>query len=168
MNGDGCAITLAGAGNAFFSYDRIGARVLSAARGRYGAQVELCDLGSSPLALLEHLHGQDLLLVVDAGLMGAAPGEVAVVTAPVDGVVAGLSSVHQIGPLETLAVGARLYPERMPRRILVLAVETAGLDDAGEASACERVIAIVDGEIRAWREAAQRRLVDPRAIGSTR
>jgi hydrogenase maturation protease len=154
MNGRGCAITLAGAGNALISYDRIGARVLSAAHGRYGAEVELCDLGSSPLALLDHLHGQDLLLVVDAGLMGAAPGEVAVITAPVDAIVAGLSSVHQIGPLETLAVGARLYPERMPRRILVLVVETEGLDDAGEARAGEHVIAIVDEEIRAWYAAA--------------
>jgi hypothetical protein len=88
---------------------------------------------------------------VDACLLGGAPGEVHVQEPRLDGpegiTGAGAVSVHQIGPAEALAVASLLDPERVPRRVRLVLVETEGLDDAGLEAACERVVSILDREV---------------------
>ena len=70
-------VTIAGSGNWLLGHDRIGPRVLERVAGRWGDEVELVDIGTTSLALLDHLRGQELLLVVDACAGMASPGEVA-------------------------------------------------------------------------------------------
>ena len=74
----GPAVIVAGSGNWLLGHDRVGPRVLAMIEGRYSQQVEICDLGTSALALLDHLHGQDLLVIVDACIGYGAAGEVMV------------------------------------------------------------------------------------------
>ena len=59
-------ILVAGAGNWLLASDRIGPRVLEMVSERYPSGVELCDIGSTALSLLDSLRGQDLLIVIDA------------------------------------------------------------------------------------------------------
>ena len=146
-------ISIAGAGNWLLAHDRIGPQVLERAAGRYGPEVELCELGSRGLGLLDLLRGQELLLVVDACLFGGAPGEIHVVDPDLDaaGGEGGAVSVHQIGPLEALYVARELYPEQLPRTIRLVLVETEGLTRTKEEATCTRVLQALDREVQAWR-----------------
>jgi hydrogenase maturation protease len=144
-------VTIAGAGNWLIACDRVGPRALELLEGRYGAEVELYDCGSSGLALLDCLRGQELLVVVDACRLGGESGEIRVIEADVLPESAHAQSVHQIGPLETLGVAAHLFPENLPSRAMLVTVETDGLDDAGTESACRRVLRVLDGIVDAWK-----------------
>jgi hydrogenase maturation protease len=143
-------ISVVGAGNWLMGNDRIGPRVLEAIRGRYGPEVELCEVGHTGLAVLDHLHGQDVLLVIDACVLGGAPGEVRVVEPDLEGPPTRETSVHQVGPLEALMVAKNLFPSLMPHRILFILVETEGIDEHAEDAACRQVIVILDREIASW------------------
>lgn len=149
-------VTIVGAGNWLLAIDRVGPLVLESIEGRYGPEVELCALGSGGLALLDHLRGQDLLLVVDACISGRAPGEVFAVEPDLEATTTRETSVHQIGPLEALVIAKLLFSERLPRRVRLLLVETEGIDEALERRACERVIALLDEEVELWRAGARR------------
>jgi len=146
-----CPVLVAGAGNWLLSSDRVGPRVLSLARDRYGPDVELCDIGSSALSLLDHLCGQDLLVVIDACIGRGEPGEVFVVEPDLDSVPSRGTSVHQIGPMETLIVAGVLEPSSMPARIVLLLVETGDFEETEEGKACQRVVESLDREIERWR-----------------
>jgi hypothetical protein len=61
-------------------------------------------------------------------------------------------SVHQIGPIESLAIVKRLFAEQLPQRVLLITVETADIDDDILVSACERVVSILDREIERWKQ----------------
>jgi len=143
-------ISIVGAGNWLISHDRIGPKVLELVKGRYGSEVELCNIGSAGLALLDYLHGQELMLVVDACLQGIQPGEICIVEPCLDTLNINITSVHQIGPLETLTFAKRLFPASMPQRIRLILVETYGIDEKKEAVACQEVLTILDREIGAW------------------
>jgi hydrogenase maturation protease len=147
----GAPVSIFGVGHWLLGIDRIGPRVLELLAGRHGSEVELCDVGAGGLALLDHLRGQELVIVVDACLLGGAPGEIHRLE-PEGLELSGTGgSVHQIGPLEALAVARQLYPDQLPRRTVVLAVETEGLEPDGEAEACRRVLEMIDRELARWR-----------------
>ena len=142
-------MTVVGAGHSFISYDRVGPRVLVLLSGRFGGDVELCEIGTTGLGLLDHLHAQRLLVVVDACIFGGPPGQVREVVPDLDAPPPPSTSVHQIGPIETLFVARHVSPELLPERTLLVLVETEGIDDATEARACAEVVAIIEREISA-------------------
>jgi hydrogenase maturation protease len=144
-------VAVVGAGNWLIASDRAGPRVLERIRGRYGPEVEIRNMGSAGLALLDHLHGQELMCLVDACLGSGPPGRVHVSELRFDGMPDPVASVHQIGPLETLAIAARLYPGDMPKRAVLIGIETEGIDERMEELACEEAVAILDREIERWR-----------------
>lgn len=148
-------VCVVGAGNWLVAHDRIGPRVLELIGSRYGPEVALRDLGSSGLALLDLLDRQDLLLVVDAGIFQGRPGEIRVVEPDLTAPPARVGSVHQIGPLETLAIANRLFQDKMPRRVLLVVVETQGIDDDTAEAACREVVAVLDREIASWERSRQ-------------
>ncbi|MBI4952405.1 MAG: hydrogenase maturation protease [Myxococcales bacterium] len=143
------AVTVVGAGHSVLAHDRVGPQALGLLAGRFGPDVELCELGTSGLALLDHLHRQALLVVVDACLFGGAPGTVRELVPDIAVPPPPSTSVHQIGPLEALYVARHVCPELLPERTLLVLVETEGIDDATEARACAEVAAIVEREVRA-------------------
>jgi len=148
----GPPVTVVGAGNWMLTHDRIGPAVLENIKGRYGPQVELRTVGTHGLGLLDELRGQDLLLVVDACILGGDPGQVHVMDPDLEAPMGRQSSVHQIGPLEVLALCSRLTPEALPGRTRLLLVESEGLSEQGEQEACARVVAELDREIAAWEQ----------------
>lgn len=94
--------------------------------------VRLCLLGVGGLAVIDELDGEDLLIVVDAVQLGAAPGAVHVLDwdqipasemRPVSG--------HGIGVREALQVCQRLYPEKAPAEIYLVGVEGVCFNKVG-------------------------------------
>lgn len=144
-------VAVVGCGNWLQREDRVGPRILAHLAGRLGPDVAIEDVGVSGLGLLDRLHGQELVVLVDACLSGAPAGTVTVGEPAVDLPLTRPTSTHQVGPLESLAVVRELFPERLPRRIVLVQVETAGLDDEGERVACHRAAGSVEREIAAWR-----------------
>jgi hydrogenase maturation protease len=140
-------VIVAGSGNWLLGHDRVGPRVLAMIDERYSQQVEICDLGTSALALLDHLHGQDLLVIVDACVGYGAAGEVLVMEPDLETTPGRGTSVHQIGPTEALVVASHLEPQSMPKRVLLILVETGGLTEIQERMACEQVVEVLDREI---------------------
>lgn len=143
-------VTIVGAGNWLISIDRIGSCVLELISERYDQAVELCNVGNAGLALLDHLHSQELMIVVDACVLGGDPGQIYTLEPDLSQPGGSGGSVHQIGPLETLAIAKHFYPRQMPRRVLLIMVETAGIDDETQQMACQQVVAILDREVAAW------------------
>ncbi len=143
-------VAVVGCGNWLSGDDRIGPRVLRDLSQRLDSRVAVEDVGTSVLGLLDRLHGQELLILVDACVGRAAPGTVLVVEPDLDQPLTPRSSAHQIGPLETLIVARELYPERFPRRVVWVLIETGGLDAEAERSARRQAVAAVEREIEQW------------------
>ena len=151
-------VTIAGSGNWLIGSDRIGQRVLERVADRWGSEVELVDLGATSLALLDHLRGQELLLLVDACVGMGAAGEVRIYEPDLENVSGPSTSIHQIGPVETLAVARELAPDTLPRRLRLVLVETTGLSEVDEEKVCDQVIEVLDREVEGWRRGDLRRL----------
>lgn len=150
----GRPITVAAAGNWIISCDRIGPRVLREVERLAPPGVELADVGTSGLALLDRLHAQDLLVVVDACVGRGRAGEVLVEEPDLLAPFGREPSVHQIGPRETLVVASHLYPGEMPERVRLVLVETGGLEESGEDDAVRNAADAVMNEIECWRRGA--------------
>ena len=138
-------------GNWLISYDRIGPKVLALSEGRYGPDVALFDAGSAGLALLDCIDGQGLMMVVDACKTGGRTGEIHVTETDFEAEISPGPGLHQIGPMETLAVARQLFPEKLPHRLLFVLVETDGMNDAQLDKAGHRVVSIIEGEIAQFR-----------------
>lgn len=139
-------------GNPFCGDDGVGAAVLAALGAAVPAGLELVDLGTDALALLEHLAPGTPCVVVDAASMGLAPGAVAAFRPEEarlrirgDGL-----SLHGLGLAEAFALAGQLG--RMPDDLLVVGVEPArvtpgtGLSDA-VAAAVPRVVGLIQAEV---------------------
>ncbi len=144
-------ISIAGAGNWLVSWDRIGPRVLELLEGRFpGSEVELVDLGSAGLALLDALRAQELLILVDASNLGGEPGSIRELSPDLTGSFQGVLSAHQVGMLETLALAKLLFPETLPRETIAFLVETTGLGEARQEQVCREVVARVCERVERW------------------
>jgi hydrogenase maturation protease len=83
----------------------------------------LRPLAEGGIKLLNELEGEDLLIVVDAVKLGGPPGKVHALdwtALPRDTASRGAQGV---GLREALEVGRRVFPERMPRQVVLVGVE---------------------------------------------
>jgi hydrogenase maturation protease len=140
-------IAIVGAGNWMITYDRIGPKILEMITNRYGPEVALFNTGSSGLALLDCINGQELMLVIDACKCGGPAGRIRIVPADYNSDILQGPSIHQIGPLETLIIAKYLYPQQLPRKVLLILTDTDGMNQAQMEAACRRVIWVLDREI---------------------
>jgi hypothetical protein len=74
--------------------------------------------------------------------------------------------VHQIGPVETLKVARQLFPESLPRRVILVLVETAGADEEVQEAACRQVVDVLDNQIERWRTGMKDR--DAKGVNAAR
>lgn len=88
-----------------------------------GVRLEYCSVGG--ISLLDLLDGaEESMIVVDAMCLGAPIGTVHCMgldDIPTSG--ANAISAHGIGLREAMEIGMVLYPERMPKRIVLVGVE---------------------------------------------
>ncbi len=146
MSAAGPPITVAAAGHFMVAHDAVGPKVLERVQGRYDeAIIEVVDLGTSGLALLDRLRGQRLLIVVDACIGQGAPGDLIEQTYDAtDTPPSRETSVHQLGPIAALQIAKELYPEQLPQRTVLLLVDTTGADDTLVEEASDRVVERLD------------------------
>lgn len=113
------------------------------------SSVTLLCLGLGGIRLLDDLDGQDLLVLCDAVRFGAPVGTVHPIEwldrpyTPAPAV-----SAHGIGFEEVLAITRALFPEKLPRRALMVGIEGACFDVVGPPTpavleAVERAAAVV-------------------------
>ena len=144
-------VAVVGAGNWLISCDRVGPKVLQMCRNRFGPEVELLDTGSSSLNLLDIIDNQALLLIVDASIGSGDGGRIRIVEPDLNLVddAAGSGS-HQINPLETLMIANSLYPDRLPRKILMILVETNGINEIEMEHLCRKVVCIIEKKVEQY------------------
>lgn len=91
----------------------------------------LRPLSEGAIALLDELAGEDLLVVVDAVKLGGPVGKIHALdwaSLPRTGTVRGAQGV---GLREALDVGRRVFPERMPRQVVLVGVEGRVFEPVG-------------------------------------
>lgn len=120
-------------GNRLAGDDGVGASICDELAGiGMPDEARLLFLGLGGLDILDHLQGEELMVVVDAVQLGRTPGTVHVLdwqdipvtgTRPVSG--------HGIGIREAIEVGRRLYADRMPEKIVLVGIEGEVFDQLG-------------------------------------
>lgn len=145
--------TVIGCGNWLEKSDRIGPRVLQELAADLGDDVELADVGTTLLGLIDRLRAQELVILVDACIGRGAPGTVQVSEPLLEPTPPLSPTLHQIGPLDALAVAREIYPERLPRQLYLVAIETGDLPEEEEAPARRRAVDAVLELLAAWRGA---------------
>jgi hydrogenase maturation protease len=116
-----------GVGNEYRHDDGIGPTVATQVEklGLAGVLTTVCD--GEPTALLDTWDGADLAVVVDAVLCEpSSPGRVRRTTADALGEFTTATSSHALGIPDALPLGKVL--DRLPRELVVIAVEAACLD----------------------------------------
>jgi hydrogenase maturation protease len=94
--------------------------------------VDIIELGTAGLALLDFVEGYDRLIVLDAITSGASPGTVNVLTGNDVARAAHLGVGHEADLPTTLALGRRLARRQIPKEVVVVAVEASDLHSFSE------------------------------------
>jgi hydrogenase maturation protease len=115
---------IVGVGSTILGDDGVGVRLARelVARG-VPAGVDVIELGTGGLGLLDHVAGYDRLIVLDAIVTGAPPGTVHVSTDNAIPATLHVGPGHEADLRTTLALGRKLVGSRMPEEVVVLAVE---------------------------------------------
>jgi len=88
-------------------------------------RIEMVELPG--LSLLDLIFGTSAAILVDAVRSGAKPGTLHLLSeSDLDAFETDSGSAHGVGVAESLALGNRLYHERMPADIILIGVEASG------------------------------------------
>jgi len=122
-----------GVGNPILSDDGVGIHVARALKGRRLPGVEIEELPASGLELLDCVLGYDVVIIIDSiKTEGGRPGDFyELEEKDFERTVHG-ASPHGINIATALALGRRIAPDRMPRKVIFVAVEAADLVNVSE------------------------------------
>ena len=84
--------------------------------------IEVVELPAGTPEILDYIRGRDRVVIVDAIRTGAKPGTIHRIIPQVAESL-GLASSHGINLFGLLRLGQQLYPDEMPERLVILAVE---------------------------------------------
>lgn len=105
-------------------------------------QVELIELPG--IELLNSLEGARLVILVDALCSQAKPGTLHLLSPDqLEAFQSGAGSAHGWGVAETISLGQQLMPSRMPKKLLVIGIETADIS-VGASLSSEVTMALAD------------------------
>ena len=142
-----------GVGNLLLRDEGVGVHVISTLRDReLPDDIELLDGGTASFDLLDTLAGRRQVIIIDAVRTGSEPGTIFRFT-PEDISVSReqITSLHQVGLLETLDVAKRLL-DSPPEEVVVLGIEPKeigwGLELSAEVKAAvPKVIELIMAEL---------------------
>lgn len=122
-----------GVGNPIKSDDGVGVRVARLLKERNIPGVDVEELPASGLELLDCVLDYDLVVVIDAiQTKGGRPGDFyELQEGDFERTVHG-ASPHGVNIATALALGRRIVPERMPKKVVFVAVEAADLVNVSE------------------------------------
>lgn len=124
---------IVGIGSTIRGDDGVGVHAARQLRQRtLPAEVDVIELGTAGLGLLDHVVGYDRLIVLDAIVSGEEPGVVRLLAG--DDVARGahLAAGHEADLPTTLALGRTLVAKRMPAEVTVVTVEVGNLTSFSE------------------------------------
>ncbi len=139
-------------GNSMAADDAVGPAVYEwlTGAGALPRDVRVELLGVGGLSLLDALRGENVLLVVDAVRLGAAPGTVHVLEwENIPGSPGLPVTAHGIGVREAIDIGRLIGDRRVPDKVTLVGVEGRRFDGLGEPMAPEVAAAVLPaaGEI---------------------
>ncbi len=131
-------------GNSLVADDAVGPAVYERlAAGSLPAGVRVALLGVGGLSLLDTLHGERVLLVVDAVRFGAPPGTIHVMDwENIPGAPGLPVTAHGIGVREAIEIGKLIGDRRVPDKVTLVGVEGRRFDGIGEPMAPEVAAAV--------------------------
>lgn len=143
--------TVIGIGNLLRADDGIGIHVVRKLKEER-PDIDAIDVSTAEIEILEHIRGRGKVIIIDAITTGAEPGTIHKIQ-PRD-----LGSEefrsHGLSLSTTLMLGSQLYPEGMPKELVVLAVEAEDIDSFSNEltykvkSAIPRLLEEIDNEFK--------------------
>jgi hydrogenase maturation protease len=116
-------------GSPFAGDDALGLAAAPILREKLAPTVEVLEVGTPGLRLLDIMEGADLCIIVDCMVGGGNPGQIRRLT-PEELAECNISftSAHGVGVAEALSLGMTVEPERLPKNIVIFAVEASNVD----------------------------------------
>jgi len=118
-----------GIGNLLRADDGVGVHVVRKLR-ETRPDIDAVDLSTASIEMLEFIRGGDRVVIVDATKTGAEPGTIHRI-APEQLRKSSFTFSHGLNLFGVLILGQQLYPEEMPKEIVILAVEAEDVDSFG-------------------------------------
>jgi hydrogenase maturation protease len=115
-----------GVGNLLRCDDGAGVHVVDRLRTE-APHIDAEDVAMGSIEIIEAMKGYDRVIVVDAVRTGAEPGAVFNVDLSKGDEPPTLTSSHGVDLVTTLALGARLYPDEMPREQIIIGIEAGDI-----------------------------------------
>jgi len=124
-------VVIVGIGNTLLGDEGVGVHVLNKLRSaRLPKGVELVEGGVGGLALLDNVKGFDWAIFIDS-LAGDTPGRIHRLTGnDIDTKVKTSlhpTSAHDVGLPEMIKIGKSVYPDEMPKKIIIYGIEITEL-----------------------------------------
>lgn len=126
-----------GIGSPILADDGVGIHAARAVKEALGDAVDVAEVGTGGLALLDVIEGYDRLILIDAIVTGAKPGTIHELTEDEVAKTAHLGAGHDADLPTALAMGRRTLGDGMPREVIVLGVEAEDLTSFSEVLAAE-------------------------------
>jgi len=111
-----------GIGNLLRTDDGVGIHVINLIK-ELQPQVETLDAAMGSIEILEAMRGYDRAIIVDAIETGAEPGTIYRVNFTSGEKPLSVTYSHGTDLITTLKLGQKLFPDEMPREIIIIAVE---------------------------------------------
>lgn len=119
-----------GIGNLLRADDGVGIHVIRILRGEM-PDVEAVDLSTANIDLLDHIRRRDNVIIIDAIRTGAEPGTIHRLS-PEQVVETDFSQSHGLNLPGILKLGRQLYPDEMPEKVVIIAVEAEDVSSFGD------------------------------------
>ncbi len=124
---------VAGIGSIILGDDGVGVHAARQLKARgLGPEIDVAELGTAGLGLLDIAQGYERLILLDAMVSGAPPGTVHQLSGDQLNRAVHLGPGHDADLSTAVALGQRLLGTYMPREVRVIAVEAAELNRFSE------------------------------------
>ncbi|MCP4606613.1 MAG: hydrogenase maturation protease [Proteobacteria bacterium] len=124
---------IVGIGNTILGDDGVGVHAVRQLQARASCDsVDIIELGTGGLSLLDFANGYDRLIVLDAMVSGVEPGTIYELEGEDVVRTVHLGSSHEADLLTALAMGKELLGKHMPKDVVVIAVEAMNLNTFSE------------------------------------
>lgn len=119
---------MVGVGSDIRADDGVGLHVVRELKGRLTVEnVDVIEVGTAGLSILDYVRGYNRLVFVDAIISGCEPGKVHELRGEDIAKTSHLGPGHDADLPTVLALGKKLAGERMPDEVIVVAVEASDI-----------------------------------------
>jgi hydrogenase maturation protease len=123
-----------GMGNTILGDDGVGIHIVrKLAQRSHPGNTDFKETGAGGLSLLELIRGYDRLIIADAVMTREAkPGKIKRIMVEEIKETSGAITPHDAGFAATIQIGTALFPDEMPRKIIIYAINTEDAEQVTE------------------------------------